>query len=156
LQLIQKSNKDFLMESEYHLRKLKADLAKQTLLSMHQLIEQHAEDFDLQSLIHTIKPELANSQRQSAKDARASYERMYRQTRDRYEKCGIEFDDHWVSAFVVVNGRWVYYGVFVFLRFFLTFHITALDNHLATGHFLQSSRRHVWCAKRCRKYPSSS
>lgn len=87
------------MESEYHLRKLKADLAKQTLLSMQQLIEQHAEDFDLQSLIHAVKPERANSQRQPAKDARASYERLYRQTRDRYEKCGIEFDDHWVSTY---------------------------------------------------------
>ncbi|KAI9286870.1 kinase-like domain-containing protein [Umbelopsis sp. AD052] len=83
------------MESEYHLRKLKADLAKQTLMSMHQLIEQHSEDFDLQSLVHAIKPELANNQRQSSKDARASYERMYKQTRDRYEKCGIDFDDHW-------------------------------------------------------------
>jgi hypothetical protein len=90
------------MESEYHLRKLKADLAKQTLMSMHQLIEHHAEDFDLQPLIHAIKPELANNQRQSAKDTQASYERLYRQTRDRYEKCGIDFDDHWVSPFFLV------------------------------------------------------
>ncbi|GAB5591360.1 hypothetical protein Unana1_06260 [Umbelopsis nana] len=84
------------MESEYHLRKLKADLARQTLLSMQQLIENHAEDFDLSKLIHTIKPQLANNQQpEQPKDTLNSYERLYKQTRDRYEKCGVEFDTHW-------------------------------------------------------------
>lgn len=86
------------MESEYHLRKLKADLARQTLLSMQQLIENHAEDFDLSKLIHTIKPQLANNQQpEQPKDTLNSYERLYKQTRDRYEKCGVEFDTHWVG-----------------------------------------------------------
>jgi hypothetical protein len=101
------------MQSEYHLRKLKADLAKQTLMSMHQLIESHAEDFDLQPLINAIKPELANNQQQTTKDARCSYERLYRQTRDRYEKCGVDFDDHWVGSFVrMVCGIYHLFGSF--------------------------------------------
>jgi hypothetical protein len=88
------------MESEYHLRKLKADLAKQTLMSMQQLIEHHAEDFDLQNLIHSSKPELATNQSvlDQPKEAMNSYERLYKQTRDRYEKCGVEFDNHWVGC----------------------------------------------------------
>lgn len=86
------------MESEYHLRKLKADLAKQTLLSMHQLIESHAADFDLDKLIYSLKPEAANQDKvdpEDSKDMGNSYERLYKQTKDRYEKCGVEFDNHW-------------------------------------------------------------
>lgn len=88
------------MESEYHLRKLKADLAKQTLLSMHQLIESHAADFDLDKLIYSLKPEAANQDKvdpEDSKDMGNSYERLYKQTKDRYEKCGVEFDNHWVG-----------------------------------------------------------
>jgi hypothetical protein len=122
----------FHMESEYHLRKLKADLAKQTLSSMHQLIETHAGDFDLDKLIHSLKPELANHE--NSKDMGNSYERLYKQTKDRYEKCGVEFDNHWVcSVFRFYNHCNLYN-----LRSLKLAPIpVALDHHLATSHLLQ-------------------